>query len=63
MISTVDPYEQHNLAHPKNADDQSKKLQETMLGLLVEQLEAKRLAPADGEVPGYRPPMVGELVK
>jgi arylsulfatase A-like enzyme len=60
---TVDPYEQCNLAHPKNADDKSKKLQETMLVLLVEQLEAKRLAPADGEVPGYRPPMVGELVK
>jgi hypothetical protein len=59
----VDPYEQCNLAHPKNADEQSKKLQETMLGLLVEQLNAKRLIPSDGEVPGYRPPMVGEVVK
>ena len=29
-----------------------------MLGLLVERLEAKRLVPSDGEVPGYRPPEV-----
>ena len=31
-------------------------LQQTMLELLVEQLDAKRLTPAAGEVPGYRPP-------
>ena len=31
-------------------------LQKTMLGLLIEQLAAKRLVPGDGEVPGYRPP-------
>ena len=29
----------------------------TMLGLLVEQLAAKRLVPDAGEVPGYRPPV------
>ena len=27
-----------------------------MLGLLMEQLAAKRLTPTSGEVPGYRPP-------
>lgn len=55
---TVDPYEQHNLAHPSNANDGTRKLQETMLGILVKQLAAKRLAPKEGEVPGYRPPKV-----
>ncbi len=53
---TLDPYEQRNLAHPSQADDGSRRLQKTMLGLLIEQLAAKRLVPADGEVPGYRPP-------
>jgi arylsulfatase A-like enzyme len=53
---TVDPLEQHNLAHPGAADDRSRKLHERMLQLLVEQLAAKRLAPAAGETPGYRPP-------
>jgi arylsulfatase A-like enzyme len=60
---TYDPFEQTNLAHPSHANEQTKKLQETMLGILVEQLEAKRLVPSDGEVPGYRPPMVSEAVK
>jgi arylsulfatase A-like enzyme len=54
---TPDPFEQKNLAHPSNASDKSKKLQETMLGLLIEQLAAKRLVPSEGDVPGYRPPM------
>ena len=53
---TLDPLEEHNLAHPANADDRSRALQRTVLGLLTEQLLAKRLTPADGEVPGYRPP-------
>ena len=53
---TADPLEQRNLAHPANADDATRKLQSMMLGLLVEQLDAKRLAPAGGELPGYRPP-------
>ncbi len=53
---TVDPLEQSNLAHPANADEASRSLQSTMLGLLVEQLDVKRLAPAGGELPGYRPP-------
>ena len=53
---TLDPFEQRNLAHPSVADDRSRKLQERMLELLVEQLAAKRLAPASGETPGYRPP-------
>jgi len=54
---TTDPLEERNLAHPGHADDRSRALQEVMLGLLVEQLAAKRLTPAD-EVPGYRPPAV-----
>jgi arylsulfatase A-like enzyme len=53
---TVDPYEERNLAHPDNADADSRRLQERMLGLLVAQLEEKRLLPSGGAVPGYRPP-------
>ena len=52
---TLDPYEQHNLAHPSHANDGTRKLQETMFGLLVERLAAKRLVPSDGGTPGYRP--------
>jgi hypothetical protein len=52
----VDPFEERNLAHPSHADDRSRALQQTMLGLLREQLTAKRLTPVIGEVPGYRPP-------
>jgi arylsulfatase A-like enzyme len=55
---TVDPTEERNLAHPKYADDGARALQSTMLGLLAEQLAAKRLTPSAGEVPGYRPPGV-----
>ena len=53
---TLDPFEEKNLAHESNADDRSRQLEAAMLGLLVEQLAAKRLVPSDGEVPGYRPP-------
>lgn len=53
---TLDPFEQRNLAHPSNADDSTRRLQKTMLGLLVEQLASKRLVPAMGELQGYRPP-------
>jgi arylsulfatase A-like enzyme len=53
---TVDPFEARNLAHPSNADDHSRALQQTMLGLLHEQLAAKRLTPSAGERPGYRAP-------
>ena len=53
---TLDPLEQHNLAHPSNADDRSRKLQGQMYQLLVEQLAAKRLVPTSGGTPGYRPP-------
>jgi hypothetical protein len=55
---TNDPIEARNLAHPSNADDRSRALQQTMLTLLGEQLAAKRLTPSTGEVPGYRPPAV-----
>ena len=55
---TVDPFEERNLAHPANADDASRALQEHMLGLLIEQLQAKRLSPGAGERPGYRPPAI-----
>ena len=53
---TLDPFEERNLAHPAHADDRSRALQRTMLGLLHEQLAAKRLRPVAGELPGYRPP-------
>ena len=53
---TADPREERNLAHPTYADDRSRALQATMLGLLSEQLAAKRLTPSAGERPGYRAP-------
>ena len=56
---TLDPLEEHNLAHSTNADEQSRGLAQTMLRLLNEQLAAKRLTPSAGERPGYgrlRPP-------
>ena len=53
---TVDPREERNLVHPTYADDRSRALQATMLGLLSEQLAAKRLTPSAGERPGYRAP-------
>ena len=55
---TVDPIEAHNLAHPSHADDRSRALQHRMLGLLIDQLDAKRLTPSTGEVRGYRAPDV-----
>ncbi len=55
---TLDPTEVRNLAHPSHANDQSRALQQTMLGLLNEQLAAKRLTPSAGGRPGYRPPGV-----
>ena len=55
---TLDPTEEHNLAHPSFADDRSRDLQRKMLGLLIEQLDAKRLTPSAGETPGYRPPAI-----
>ena len=54
---TLDPYEERNLADPTYADESSRALQKQMLGLLIEQLERKRLVPNDGAVPGYRPPL------
>ena len=57
---TLDPFEERNLAHPTNANDRSRALQQTMLGLLVEQLAAKRLTPSAGETPGYRPPAISK---
>jgi arylsulfatase A-like enzyme len=54
---TMDPLEERNLAHPSLADDGTRALQERMLGLLVEQIELKRLTPSAGVVPGYRPPV------
>ena len=56
---TVDPLEIDNLAFPAHADARSHELQERMRKLLVDQLEKKRLVPSAGEVPGYRPPVVG----
>ncbi len=53
---TLDPTEERNLAHPSHADERSRALQRTMLGLLAEQLAAKRLSPSAGERLGYGPP-------
>jgi len=58
---TLDPSEERNLAHPSHADERSRALQQTMLGTLVAELERKRLTPAAGEVPGYRPPVVESI--
>jgi arylsulfatase A-like enzyme len=55
---TLDPIEEHNLAHPSHADYRSRALQDRMLMLLIEQLDAKRLTPSTGETPGYRPPAI-----
>ena len=55
---TLDPIEERNLAHPSYADDRSRALQQSMLKLLIEQLDAKRLTPSTGETPGYRPPAI-----
>ena len=55
---TVDPTEERNLARPSHTDGRCRALQQTMLGLLVEQLAAKRLTPSAGERRGYRPPAV-----
>jgi hypothetical protein len=48
--------EVHNLAHPDNATERSRKLQGRMHQILVEQLMAKRLVPAKekGRVTGRR---------
>ncbi len=56
---TLDPFEERNLAHPSNADDQTRSLQQTMLGLLVDELARKRLTPTEGERPGYQPLVTG----
>lgn len=53
---TLDPTEERNLAHPSHADDASRALQARMQKILIEQLKAKRLEPAGGGIPGYRPP-------
>ena len=55
---TLDPCEERNLAHPNHADEASRTLQESMLALLVDQLSKKRLTPATGATPGYRPPVL-----
>ena len=48
---TLDPFEERNLAHPSHADDPRPPLEQNMLGLLHEQLAAKRLVTVAGEVP------------
>jgi arylsulfatase A-like enzyme len=53
---TLDPTEERNLAHAGHANERTQALQRTMLGLLNEQLAAKRLTPSAGGRPGYRPP-------
>jgi arylsulfatase A-like enzyme len=54
---TVDPWEERNLAHPDHADAAAAALRATMTALLIDQLARKRLVPAAGETPGYRPPV------
>ena len=53
---TADPFEERNLAHPDYADEKTRSLQSSMLELLIDELERKRLTPVDGGPPGYRPP-------
>ena len=53
---TVDPYEERNLAHPTHADDRSRRLQ-AQCSPSRRAARQKRLVPAAGEVPGYRPPV------
>jgi arylsulfatase A-like enzyme len=60
---TLDPLEHRNLAHPLNADERSRSLQERMYQLLVKQLAAKRLLPASGGTPGYQPPSDGVMTE
>jgi hypothetical protein len=55
-VLTLDPLEERNLAHPSHANDHTRRLQKTMLGLLVDQLARKRLKPRGGGAPGDRPP-------
>jgi hypothetical protein len=43
---TLDPREAPNLVHASHADDGSRALQQMILGLLIEQLAAKRLTPS-----------------
>jgi arylsulfatase A-like enzyme len=54
---TTDPLEQHNLAHSSVAQ-QNGELLSRMVGLLAQELAAKRLVPSVDETPGYRPPVV-----
>jgi arylsulfatase A-like enzyme len=56
---TLDPFEERNLADPSHATESSRELQAAMLELLVAEIERKRLTPAVGELPGYRPPTPG----
>ena len=53
---TLDPYEERNLAHPSHDDEQNRALANHMHGLLVAELDQKRVTPAEGVIPGYRPP-------
>lgn len=49
---TMDPLEEHNLAHPTHADEQSHALARTMLGLLTDQLAAKTPHPLSRRASG-----------
>jgi len=53
---TTDPCEERNLAHPAFSTEQSRALQDSMLELLIAELDRKRLTPTAGAPPGYRPP-------
>ena len=53
---TLDPLEERNLAHPSYATDDSRRLQETMLELLAEQVGEKRLGLALESCPATAPP-------
>jgi arylsulfatase A-like enzyme len=53
---TLDPHEERNLVHPTLADEHARELANRMHALLVAELDRKRVTPATGVVPGYRPP-------
>ena len=53
---TLDPTERTNLAHPSHDTPLARGLMAHMRAVLADQLAKKRLTPASGVIPGYRPP-------
>ena len=56
MTSTATPSRSETSPTPATPTTARVPYNDMMLELLIEQLDAKRLTPSTGEVPGYRPP-------